>query len=184
MRSPRPAEILRVPSLPGTLSIGTKGDSCFYGATARGEVSATFLYQRRVADSVGFSFLFTCRAQFLFQAQAPRRHPRPSYFQHTRLSERILSVPFPEASPEQIAPEIRRMVYNHLPAFEDARGTCELFLNYSSYMCVFPVVSSSLSDERARSFSLTREELLHVLETVYHHRCAQMVNGLTRASLV
>ncbi|KAI9455936.1 hypothetical protein BJY52DRAFT_1121559, partial [Lactarius psammicola] len=114
----------------GTLSIGTKGDSCFYGATARGE--------------------------FLFQARARRRHSRPSYFQHTRLSERILSVPFPEASPEQTAPEIRRMVYAHLPPFEDARGTCELFLNYSSYM----------------TFSLTREELLHVLETVYHDRSA------------
>ncbi|KAH9170530.1 fungal-specific transcription factor domain-containing protein [Lactarius sanguifluus] len=115
----------------GTLSVGTKGDSCFYGASARGE------------------FLF-------FQAQAPRRHPRPSYFQHTRLSERILSIPFPEGSPEQIAPEIRRMVYAHLPPFEDARGTCELFLNYSSYM----------------TSSLTREELLHVLETVYHDRSA------------
>ncbi|KAI9444607.1 hypothetical protein H4582DRAFT_2070341 [Lactarius indigo] len=60
------------------------------------------------------------------------------------------------ASPEQIAPEIRRMVYAHLPPFEDARGTCELFLNYSSYM----------------TSSLTREELLHVLETVYHDRSA------------
>ncbi|KAF8274306.1 hypothetical protein EI94DRAFT_1714113 [Lactarius quietus] len=112
--------------------VGTKGDSCFYGATARGEVSAAFF----VPNS--------------------RRHSRPSYFQHTRLSERILSVPFPEASPEQIAPEIRRMVYEHLPPYEDARGTCELFLNYSSYM----------------SSSLTREELLHVLETVYNDRSA------------
>lgn len=48
------------------------------------------------------------------------------------------------------------MVYAHLPSFEDARGTCELFLNYSSYM----------------TSSLTREELLHVLETVYHDRSA------------
>ena len=110
--------------------------------------------------------------QFLFHA--PRRHSRPSYFQHTRLSERILSVPFPEASPEQIAPEIRRMVYAHLPPFEDARGTCELFLNYSSYMCVLLDVGYSLSDGRGRTSSLTRGELLHVLETVYHDRCALM----------
>lgn len=48
------------------------------------------------------------------------------------------------------------MVYDHLPPFEDARGTCELFLNYSSYM----------------TSSLTREELLNVLETVYHGRNA------------
>jgi hypothetical protein len=123
----------------GTLSVGTKGDSCFYGATARGE--------------------------FLFQA--PRRHSRRSYyFQHTRLNERLLSVPFPEASPEQIAPEIRQMVYDHLPPFEDARGTCELFLNYSSYM----------------TSSLTREELLNVLETVYHGRCVLSVNDPARAS--
>ena len=181
MRSLRSAEILRVPSPPGTLSVGTKGDSCFYGATARGEVGATFCtYVASLTRSDSLSF-FTRLAQFLFQAQAPRRHSRPSYFQHTRLNERILSVPFPEASPEQIAPEIRRMVYAHLPTFEDARGTCELFLNYSSYMCVFLVVSSSLSDEWTRASSLTREELLHVLETVYHHRCVPSVNGRTRA---
>jgi hypothetical protein len=31
------------------------------------------------------------------------------------------------------------MVYDHLPRFEDARGACELFLNYSAYMFVVPV---------------------------------------------
>jgi hypothetical protein len=48
------------------------------------------------------------------------------------------------------------MVYDHLPRFEDARGACELFLNYSSYM----------------TSSLTREELLHILETVYQNKSA------------
>ena len=76
--------------------------------------------------------------QFLLKATRPRRET--TYFRRTRLSERVLSVPFPEASPELIAPEIRQMVYSHLPPFEDARGACELFLNYSSYMYVVIVV--------------------------------------------
>jgi len=112
----------------GTLNIGPKGDSCFYGATARGEFSLKTSHQRRDV----------------------------SYFRHTRLSERVLSVPFPEAPPELIAPDIRQMVYSHLPLFEDARGACELFLNYSSYM----------------TSSLTREEMLHILETVYQNKSA------------
>jgi hypothetical protein len=112
----------------GTLNIGPKGGSCFYGATARGE--------------------------FLLRTSRQRRDA--SYFRRTRLSERVLSVPFPEASPELLAPEIRQMVYDHLPRFEDARGACELFLNYSSYM----------------TSSLTRQELLHILETVYQNKSA------------
>ncbi|KAH9964107.1 fungal-specific transcription factor domain-containing protein [Russula dissimulans] len=112
----------------GTLNIGPKGSSCFYGATARGEFLIRTSHQQR--DS--------------------------SYFRHTRLSERVLSVPFPEASPELIAPDVRQMVYGHLPSFEDARGACELFLNYSSYM----------------TSSLTREELLHILEIVYQNKNA------------
>jgi hypothetical protein len=74
-------------------------------------------------------------SQFLFPNS--RRNYNASYFRHTRLSERVLSVPFPEASPELIAPDIRQMVYGHLPSFEDALGACELFLNYSTYMYVF-----------------------------------------------
>ncbi|KAH9957554.1 fungal-specific transcription factor domain-containing protein [Lactifluus volemus] len=108
----------------GTLSIGKKGDSCFYGATAREENT--------------------------------RQNFDASYFRRTRLNERILSVPFPEASPELIPPDIRQMVYGHLPPFEDARGACELFMNYSSYM----------------TSSLTREELLHILEIAYHNKSA------------
>lgn len=34
----------------GTLSVGTKGDSCFYGASARGEVKRNFLYPVKVAS--------------------------------------------------------------------------------------------------------------------------------------
>ncbi|KAI0275236.1 fungal-specific transcription factor domain-containing protein [Gloeopeniophorella convolvens] len=94
----------------GTLSIGTKGDSRFYGASARGEAR---IYSAGCQDS------------------------GPSYFEHTRLSERILSYPFPEASPELITPEVRRIVYSHLPPFEDARGACELYLNHSSYILLF-----------------------------------------------
>jgi len=112
----------------GTLNIGPKGDSCFYGATARGEFSLKTSHQKRDV----------------------------SYFRHTRLSERVLSVPFPEAPPQLIAPDIRQMVYSHLPLFEDARGACELFLNYSSYM----------------TSSLTREEMLHILEAVYQNKGA------------
>ena len=159
------------------LSVGTKGDSCFYSTTAR-EVSATFctkVASLTLSDSL---FFFTCFGQFLFQAQAPHRHSCPSYFQHTRLNEHILSIPFPKASPKQIAPEIRRMVYAYLPPFEDARGMYELFLNYSSFMCMFLRVSSSLSDDQARASSLAQEELLHVLETVYHQRCVPSVSGL------
>lgn len=74
------------------------------------------------------------RTQFLLRFGRQRRDA--SYFRRTRLSERVLSVPFPEAAPELLAPEIRQMVYDHLPRFEDARGACELFLNYSSYMFV------------------------------------------------
>lgn len=98
-----------------------------------------------------------------------------SYFRHTRLSERVLSVPFPEAPPQLIAPDIRQMVYSYLPIFEDARGACELFLNYSSYMYVVQVLVSTLSrltDDLYRTSSLTREEMLHILETVYQNKCA------------
>ncbi|KAI0299805.1 hypothetical protein BC826DRAFT_993439, partial [Russula brevipes] len=112
----------------GTLNIGPKGSSYFYGATARGE----------------------------YLLKPYRKKHDTSYFRRTRLSERVLLVPFPEAPPEFVAPEIREIVYGHLPPFEDARGACELFLNYSSYI----------------SSSLTREELLHVLEIVYQNKGA------------
>ncbi|KAI9511888.1 fungal-specific transcription factor domain-containing protein [Russula earlei] len=114
----------------GTLNIGPKGSSCFYGATARGE----------------------------FLLRTGRQKRDTSYFRHTRLSQRVLSVPFMEASPELIAPDIRQIVYDHLPSFEDARGACELFLNCSSYM----------------ASSLTREELLHILEIVYQNKSADL----------
>lgn len=76
------------------------------------------------------------------------------------------------------------MVYAYLPPFEDARGTCELFLNYSSYMCVLLLVTYSLSDGWGRTSSLTREELLSVLETVYHDRCVLSINGPTSAYIL
>ena len=53
-----------------------------------------------------------------------------------------MSVPFPEAPPELIAPDIRQVIYSHLPTFEDARGACELFLNCSSYMCALQFYSA------------------------------------------
>jgi hypothetical protein len=84
-----------------------------------------------------FDFLSTPRVphvQFLLKTSHQKRDA--SYFRHTRLSDRVLSVPFPEAPPELIAPDIRQIVYSHLPPYEDARGACELFLNYSSYMYV------------------------------------------------
>jgi hypothetical protein len=114
------------------------------------------------------------RVQFLLRTSRQRRDA--SYFRRTRLSERVLSVPFPDASPELLAPDIRQMVYDHLPRFEDARGACELFLNYSSYMFVVLVFSclhllSIFTDESDRISSLTREEVLHILETVYQKKC-------------
>ncbi|KAI0273975.1 fungal-specific transcription factor domain-containing protein [Russula aff. rugulosa BPL654] len=111
-----------------TLNIGPRGVSCFYGATARGE--------------------------FLLRSNRHWQRRDVPYFRRTRLSDRVLSLPFPEPPPEPLTPEIRQMVYDHLPRFEDARGACELFLNYSSYM----------------TSSLTREELLHILETVYQNK--------------
>lgn len=53
-----------------------------------------------------------------------------------------MSVPFPEAPPELIAPDVRQVIYSHLPTYEDARGACELFLNCSSYMCAFQFYSA------------------------------------------
>ncbi|KAI0003869.1 fungal-specific transcription factor domain-containing protein [Russula compacta] len=104
----------------GTLKSCPKGGSCFYGATASGE----------------------------FLLKATRQKHDTTYFRRTRLSERVLSVPFPEASPELIAPEIRQM-------------------------CWLTVISI-LTDEPhiGRTSSLTREELLHILETVYQNKCA------------
>jgi hypothetical protein len=66
------------------------------------------------------------------------------------------------------------MVYDHLPRFEDARGACELFLNYSSYMFVVLVLVELVllfTDKSDRTSSLRREELLHILETVYQNKC-------------
>jgi len=92
------------------------------------------------------------RAQFLLKTRHQKRDT--SYYRRTRLSERVLSVPFPEAPPELIAPDTRQVVYSHLPPYEDAQGACELFLNYSSYM----------------TSSLMREEILRVLEAVYQNK--------------
>jgi hypothetical protein len=158
----------------GTLNIGPKGGSCFYGATARGEVSAV-----RLIPACDLAKLFVPLSSFhvycvQFLLRTGRQRRDASYFRRTRLSERVLSVPFPEASPELLAPDIRQMVYDHLPRFEDARGACELFMNYSSYMFVVLVLDDLfliLTDVSDRTSSLTREELLHILETVYQNKC-------------
>ena len=135
----------------GTLNVGSKGDSCFYGATARGEASAILPRLARLLNltrSVDLaSFTDTPHVQFLLKTRHQKRDA--SYFRHTRLSDRVLSVPFPEAPPELIASDTRQVVYSHLPPYEDARGACELFLNYSSYMYVVLVlfnISSILTD--------------------------------------
>lgn len=112
--------------------------------------------------------------QFLLRNNRHWQRRDVPYFRRTRLSDRVLSLPFPEAPPEPLTPEIRQMVYDHLPRFEEARGACELFLNYSSYMFVVVVLVDLIllfTDESDRTSSLTREELLHILETVYQNKC-------------
>jgi hypothetical protein len=111
------------------------------------------------------------RAQFLLKTRHQKRDT--SYYRRTRLSERVLSVPFPEAPPELIAPDTRQVVYSHLPPYEDAQGACELFLNYSSYMYVVLVqanISLVPTDGPRRTSSLMREEILRVLEAVYQNK--------------
>ena len=160
----------------GTLNIGPRGGSCFYGATARGEVSAV-QSDRRLFAKLSFYLLVICSrssVQFLLRTNRHWQRRDSSYFRRTRLSDRVLSLPFPEAPPEPLTPEIRQMVYDHLPRFEDARGACEVFLNYSSYMFVVLVLVDLIllfTDESDRTSSLTREELLHILETVYQNKC-------------
>jgi hypothetical protein len=159
----------------GTLNIGPRGGSCFYGATARGEVSAVQADTRLY--NTFFYLLVICSrfsVQFLLRTNRHWQRRDAPYLRRTRLSDRVLSLPFPEAPPEPLTPEIRQMVYDHLPRFEDARGACELFLNYSSYMFVVLVLVDLIllfADESDRTSSLTREELLHILETVYQNKC-------------
>ncbi|KAI0066532.1 hypothetical protein BV25DRAFT_1988290 [Artomyces pyxidatus] len=118
---PEPVEEEVIDSL-GTLSIGPRGDTTFYGATARGE----------------------------YLLQAARTAPVRSFFECTRLHERILSVPFPEAA-SNVDDEVRQMVIGHLPSLDEARALCDLFMVNATYL----------------SSSVTRAELDAALETVY-----------------
>lgn len=159
----------------GTLNIGPRGVSCFYGATARGEVRAVQSDPRLFCSTFYLLVICSCSSvQFLLRSNRHWQRRDVPYFRRTRLSDRVLSLPFPEPPPEPLTPEIRQMVYDHLPRFEDARGACELFLNYSSYMFVILVLVDLIllsTDESDRTSSLTREELLHILETVYQNKC-------------
>jgi hypothetical protein len=139
----------------------------------RGKCNFTLTCERlKLTHAVDLSS-FTDIPHVQFLLKTPHQKRDASYFRRTRLSERVLSVPFPEAPPELISPDIRQVVYNHLPPYEDSRGACELFLNYSSYMYValVPVnISLILTDGLRRASSLTREEMLRVLETVYQNK--------------
>ncbi|KAI0053463.1 hypothetical protein FA95DRAFT_1481722 [Auriscalpium vulgare] len=110
----------------GTLSIGSRGDSRFYGASARGE--------------------------YLLHATKPNETAQ--FFECSRLNERILAVPFPEAAPNQIDPETRQMVICHLPSYEEAKRLCDVFIVNSVYIPT----------------SISRAELENTIEIVYHHR--------------
>ncbi|KZV74090.1 hypothetical protein PENSPDRAFT_749588, partial [Peniophora sp. CONT] len=111
----------------GTLSIGANGETRFYGATARGE----------------------------YLLQAGLEQVPADFWGSTRLNERILNIPFPEASPHQVTPEIREMVLGYVPPLDDTKSLVDRFLKHAT---CFPS-------------SLTREQVSDdVIEVVYHSR--------------
>ncbi|KAI0029497.1 fungal-specific transcription factor domain-containing protein [Vararia minispora EC-137] len=109
----------------GTLSIGAQGGTRFYGATARGE----------------------------YLLQASLESPQAEFWHCTRLDPRILAVPFPEATGEQITPDLRDLVLSHLPPLEEVQQMCQLFLEHAT---CFP---SSITSEQ-----LTQD----IIGVVYH----------------
>ncbi|KAI0319542.1 fungal-specific transcription factor domain-containing protein [Amylostereum chailletii] len=89
------------------------------------------------------------------RGEATLENSKPGFWDCTRLDERILAVPFPEATTDQIAPEVRDLVLCHLPLLDEAQRLCELFLEHATY------IPSSMS----------REQLLRdVVGAVYHSK--------------
>ncbi|ETW86659.1 hypothetical protein HETIRDRAFT_308468 [Heterobasidion irregulare TC 32-1] len=90
----------------GTLSIGVKGDTKFYGASARSE----------------------------YILQSSKLMPKLAYTSSTRLHPRIVELMCPELEGDKIDPEIKRLVYAHLPPLSEACQMCETFMNLSQYI--------------------------------------------------
>jgi len=67
------------------------------------------------------------------------------------------------------------MVYSHLPPFEDAKGQTLLELLivhvYASSI-IQQIIHTYKQSVLRRTSSLTREEILHILETVHQNKCA------------
>ncbi|KAA1467856.1 hypothetical protein DENSPDRAFT_833009 [Dentipellis sp. KUC8613] len=126
----------------GTMSLGSKGTAKFFGSTAR--------------------------CEFLMQAYNPS--PGTSFYTVTRLDERLLDVPFPEAEREEVDEELRRLVWSYVPPLSEACNLCELFL-HKSQLIFTSVTRTQLFDEIVdsvyRSPSLGGIRCAHALALLY-----------------